>query len=185
MSEQEINLKNNLTMLTDFYELTMANGYFENGFENTIAYFDMFFRKVPDGGGFAIMAGVQQVVEYLENLTFTREDIEFLRGKGFPSFLRCLGGARGQADFSGRAHCHRARTGDPGSVCGNDDPALHQPSEPDRHQGQPNRPGCPGQGGNGIWFPPGSGSGWSGYGLQSGLYRRLCGNGVHLERPGF
>ena len=82
MSEQEINLKNNLTMLTDFYELTMANGYFENGFENTIAYFDMFFRKVPDGGGFAIMAGVQQVVEYLENLTFTREDIEFLRGKG-------------------------------------------------------------------------------------------------------
>lgn len=46
MSEQEINLKNNLTMLTDFYELTMANGYFENGFENTIAYFDMFFRKV-------------------------------------------------------------------------------------------------------------------------------------------
>ena len=82
MSEQEINLKNNLTMLTDFYELTMANGYFENGFENTIAYFDMFFRKVPDGGGFAIMAGVQQVVEYLENLTFTGEDIEFLRGKG-------------------------------------------------------------------------------------------------------
>ena len=71
MSEQEINLKNNLTMLTDFYELTMANGYFENGFENTIAYFDMFFRKVPDGGGFAITAGLySRWCEYLqENLT--------------------------------------------------------------------------------------------------------------------
>ena len=53
MSEQAIHAKTNLTMLTDFYELTMANGYFNNGFENTIAYFDMFFRKVPDGGGFA------------------------------------------------------------------------------------------------------------------------------------
>ena len=49
----------NLTMLTDFYEITMANGYFTNGFKDTIGYFDMFFRKVPDGGGFAIMAGVE------------------------------------------------------------------------------------------------------------------------------
>ena len=61
----------NLTMLTDFYELTMANGYFANGFQDTICYFDMFFRKVPDNGGFAIMAGVEQLVEYLQNLTFT------------------------------------------------------------------------------------------------------------------
>lgn len=53
----------NLTMLTDFYELTMANGYFANGFQDTICYFDMFFRKVPDNGGFAIMAGVEQLVE--------------------------------------------------------------------------------------------------------------------------
>lgn len=71
----------NLTMLTDFYELTMANGYFSNGFGNTICYFDMFFRKVPDNGGFAIMAGVEQLVEYLQNLSFTEEDIEFLRQK--------------------------------------------------------------------------------------------------------
>ena len=54
----------NLTMLFDFYELTMANGYFKNGIGNTIAYFDMFFRKVPDEGGFAIMAGVEQLVEF-------------------------------------------------------------------------------------------------------------------------
>ena len=71
----------NLTMLTDFYELTMANGYFANGFQDTICYFDMFFRKVPDNGGFAIMAGVEQLVNYLKNLKFTDEDIEFLHSK--------------------------------------------------------------------------------------------------------
>ena len=73
--------KMNLTMLTDFYELTMANGYFEPGMADDIAYFDMFFRKVPDGGGYAIMAGVEQLMEYLKNLKFTEEDIEYLRSK--------------------------------------------------------------------------------------------------------
>mgnify|MGYP004494590489 FL=1 len=68
-------------MLTDFYELTMANGYFENGFKDKVAYFDMFFRKVPDDGGFAIMAGLQQLIEYLEDLSFAEKDIEFLRSK--------------------------------------------------------------------------------------------------------
>ena len=72
---------NNLTMLTDFYELTMANGYLKNGFKDKIAYFDMFFRKVPDGGGFAIMAGVEQLIEYLKNLKFDDKDIEYLRSK--------------------------------------------------------------------------------------------------------
>ena len=71
----------NLTMLTDFYEFTMTNGFFNKGLENKIAYFDMFFRKIPDGGGFAIMAGVEQMVEYLKNLNFSDEDIEYLRGK--------------------------------------------------------------------------------------------------------
>ena len=73
------NLKTNLTMLTDFYEITMANGYFTNGYQDTIVYFDMFFRRVPDDGGYAIMAGVQQVVEYLENLHFTEQDIRYLK----------------------------------------------------------------------------------------------------------
>ena len=72
----------NLTMLTDFYELTMAGGYFENGFKDKIAYFDMFYRRNPDHGGFAIMAGVQQVVDYLTNLSFSDEDVAFLRTKG-------------------------------------------------------------------------------------------------------
>ncbi|MBR0113090.1 MAG: nicotinate phosphoribosyltransferase [Clostridia bacterium] len=75
--------KRNLTMLTDFYEITMANGYFKKGHKDTIAVFDMFFRKIPDEGGFAIMAGLEQLVHYLQNLKFTPEDIEYLRGRGF------------------------------------------------------------------------------------------------------
>ena len=72
----------NYTMLTDFYEITMANGYFENNMQDKQAYFDMFFRRVPENGGFAIMAGVEQLVEYLKNLKFDEEDIEYLRSKG-------------------------------------------------------------------------------------------------------
>ena len=75
-------MKRNLTMLTDFYEFTMSNGFFEEGFRDKIAYFDVFFRNNPDNGGFAIMAGVEQVIEYLNSLHFSDEDIEYLRGKG-------------------------------------------------------------------------------------------------------
>ena len=60
----------NLTMLTDFYEITMANGYFESGMADDIAYFDMFFRRVPDDGGYAIMAGLEQLIDYVKNLKF-------------------------------------------------------------------------------------------------------------------
>ncbi len=83
----------NLTMLTDFYELTMANGFLQNGLGDQIAYFDMFFRHIPDGGGMAIMAGVEQVVSYLRHLSFTEEDIAYLRsrrlfGEDFLAYLR-------------------------------------------------------------------------------------------------
>ncbi len=71
----------NLTMLTDFYEFTMANGFYVEGFRDRIAYFDMFYRTVPDNGGFAIMAGVEQVIDYLKNLKFSSEDIKYLRSK--------------------------------------------------------------------------------------------------------
>jgi nicotinate phosphoribosyltransferase len=79
-------------LLTDFYELTMANGYFESGVAEDIASFDLFFRRVPDKGGFAIMAGLEQVIDYLENLAFSEDDIAFLRGKGefSDAFLRYL-----------------------------------------------------------------------------------------------
>lgn len=73
--------KINMTMLTDFYELTMANGYFEADMKDDIAYFDMFFRRIPDDGGYAIMAGLEQVISYMDSLEFTDEDIEYLRKK--------------------------------------------------------------------------------------------------------
>ena len=73
--------KLNMTMLCDFYELTMANGYFQNGYKDRICYFDVFFRRVPDGGGFAITAGLEQLIEYIENLHFSEEDIAYLRGR--------------------------------------------------------------------------------------------------------
>ena len=73
--------KLNMTMLCDFYELTMGNGYFQNGYKDRITYFDVFFRSVPDGGGFAIAAGLEQVVEYIQNLHFSAEDIAYLRSR--------------------------------------------------------------------------------------------------------
>ena len=71
--------KLNMTMLCDFYELTMSNGYFRNGMMDRICYFDVFYRNVPDGGGFAIAAGLEQVVEYIRDLHFSEEDIAYLR----------------------------------------------------------------------------------------------------------
>ena len=71
----------NMTMLCDFYELTMGNGYLKNGYQDKICYFDVFFRQCPDGGGFAIAAGLQQVVEYIQELHFSEEDIAYLRGR--------------------------------------------------------------------------------------------------------
>ena len=82
----------NYTMLCDFYELTMGNGYFKTGLYRKICYFDVFFRKVPDGGGFAIAAGLDQIIDYIQNLHFDKRDIDYLRGKGCfdEQFLRWL-----------------------------------------------------------------------------------------------
>ena len=88
-------LSNNETfaLLTDFYELTMANGYFKNGMKDKICYFDVFFRRIPDQGGFAICCGLAQIIDYIENLRFTEEDIEYLKKKnifdeGFLEYLK-------------------------------------------------------------------------------------------------
>ena len=75
-------MQKNLTMLTDFYEFTMSNGFFLEGKGEKTVYFDMFYRTIPDNGGFAIMAGVEQVIDYLSNLKFSDEDIDYLRRKG-------------------------------------------------------------------------------------------------------
>ena len=90
----------NYTMLTDFYELTMANGYLKEGMGEKIAYFDMYFRQAPDGAGFAIMAGVEQLIAYFENLKFTAEDIDYLRNKGIfdEAFLNYLKNFRFSCD---------------------------------------------------------------------------------------
>lgn len=82
----------NLTMLCDFYELTMGNGYLASGYGERICYFDVFYRQCPDGGGFAIAAGLEQVVAYIQNLRFTEGDIAYLRGRNLFSeeFLEYL-----------------------------------------------------------------------------------------------
>ena len=92
--------KKNLTMLADFYEFTMANGYFETGMKDKIAYFDMFFRSIPDDGGFAIMAGVEQLIGYLKYLKFYDEDIEYFKSKNMFSeeFLEYLKNFEFQCD---------------------------------------------------------------------------------------
>ena len=74
----DVTNERNLTMLVDFYELTMANGIFTSDMKDNITYFDMFFRRVPDNGGFAIMAGLEQMIEYINNLHFSEEDVEYL-----------------------------------------------------------------------------------------------------------
>ena len=71
----------NASMICDFYELTMGNGYLASGMRDQIVYFDLFFRNVPDGGGFAIAAGLDQVMDYIQNLHFSEGDIEYLRNR--------------------------------------------------------------------------------------------------------
>jgi nicotinate phosphoribosyltransferase len=70
-----------LTLLMDFYELTMANGYFRDNKHNQIAVFDVFFRSIPDDGGYAVFAGLEQVVDYIQHLEFNDAEINFLRSK--------------------------------------------------------------------------------------------------------
>ena len=74
--------KLNMTMLCDFYELTMGNGYLKAGFQDRITYFDVYFRSVPDGGGYAIAAGLDQLIDYIEDLHFDEQDIAYLRSRG-------------------------------------------------------------------------------------------------------
>ena len=91
----------NMSMLCDFYELTMGNGYFQHNYQDRMTYFDVFYRSIPDGGGFAIAAGLEQVVEYIRNLHFGPEDIDYLRGRGIFSeeFLDYLANFRFTGDI--------------------------------------------------------------------------------------
>ena len=80
-----LDVKRNLTTMTDFYELTMSAGYLDEGYVDKIAVFDMFFRRVPDGGGYAIMAGLQQFIDAVDHLKFTAEDISCRRIISLPA----------------------------------------------------------------------------------------------------
>ncbi len=93
--------KLNMTMLCDFYELTMGNGYFTNGYKDRTVIFDVFFRRVPDQGGYAIAAGLEQLIEYIEDLHFSDEDIEYLRGRNLfcEEFLEYLRNFRFTGDI--------------------------------------------------------------------------------------
>ena len=93
--------KLNLTMLCDFYELTMGYGYFEKGYKDRICYFDVFFRQCPDGGGFAIAAGLEQIIQYIQDLHFAPEDIAYLRSRNLFSeeFLSYLADFRFTGDI--------------------------------------------------------------------------------------
>ncbi len=77
-----MNNKRNLSLLSDFYEFTMANGYFNNGMKDTVAIFDAFYRNNPDGGGYSIFAGLNDIIDYVKNLSFSASDIEYLRKEG-------------------------------------------------------------------------------------------------------
>ena len=96
-----VNDKLNLTMLCDFYELTMSQGYFANGYRDRITYFDVFFRQCPDGGGFAVAAGLEQIIQYIQDLHFAPEDIAYLRNRGIFSeeFLEYLANFRFTGDI--------------------------------------------------------------------------------------
>lgn len=135
---------NNLTLLTDLYELTMMQGYFKNPTDQTVV-FDMFYRDNPCGGGFAICAGLEQVIEYIENLRFTDADIEYLRSLSIfeEDFLEYLssfhftgdiyGHPGGDCYFPKRANGESGSTDYGSSACGNCDFEHYEPSEPDRY----------------------------------------------------
>lgn len=146
-----MNVRNaqNLSMLCDFYELTMSNGYFRNGYKDRITYFDLFFRQVPDGGGFAIAAGLEQVVEYITNLHFSDEDIDYLRSRGIfcEEFLQYLRDFRFTGDIwavpegtpgvPARAAHYGARPRDRGAARGDVSPARGEPPVAHRNEGEP------------------------------------------------
>ena len=90
-----------LQLLTDFYELTMTNGYLKNGFTNVEVVFDVFFRKIPEQGGYAVCAGLEQIIYYIENLSFDEMDIEYIRslGKFDEEFLTYLSNYKFNGDI--------------------------------------------------------------------------------------
>ncbi len=185
------NEKLNLTMLCDFYELTMGNGYFVDGKADQIRYFDVFFRNVPDGGGFAIAAGLEQVVEYIRDLHFsrttspicaaaeslTRAFLQYLRE--LPLHGRYLRRAGGHADLPARADHDRTRAGHSGAARRNVYLLLRsttRASSPQRPTASSARRRAAGAG---VRLPPGAGRRGCHPWRTRCLHRRLQRHGLH------
>ena len=183
-------------MLLDFYELTMANGYFKLGVGNQTAVFDMFFRKIPDQAGFAICAGLEQLIDYFENLHFTKEDIEYLRGRGMfdEDFLDYLANfhfecdvwavPEGTPDFPQRTGADRKGADYSGAAGGNNGTFNHQSPISDRYQIQPDCPRGTGTLHYGIWIAPGPKLRRRHFRRTGRVYRRVRCNGLRDRRPG-
>ena len=167
--------KLNMTMLCDFYELTMGNGYFQTGYKDRIVYFDVFFRKVPDGGGFAITAGLEQLIDYIENLHFSEEDIAYLRGRGIfcEEFLAYLRDFRFTGDIYAIPEGTPVFPKEPLVVVRA--PAI----EAQLIETFTLLTGRPGPDGTGIRLPPRAGCGRRHRGRPRGLYRRRSRYGLH------
>ena len=160
----------NLTLLTDLYELTMMQGYYKTG-ENDSVIFDVFYRKNPSGSGYAIACGLEQVIDYIKNLSFSYDDIDYLRGLGIfdEDFLEYLAGYHFTGDIYAipegtvvfpkdtlfKSHC--SNHGSPAR--GNSDLKYHQPPEPDRNKGFPCMLCCRRRWSNGIRTSARAGSG--------------------------
>lgn len=143
----------NLSMVMDFYEMTMSNGYFNTENADTRVAFDVFYRKNPDNGGFAIFAGLEQIIEYINDLHFSREDISYLREQGVfgEEFLEYLANFRFQGDIYAFREGTIMYPGEPGyygscapyrcPIGGNGDPAAGESSVVDRDKGTTYREG--------------------------------------------
>ncbi len=105
----DVNKGRNLTMLMDYYELTMANGYYKLGLKDQRVCFDVFFRKVPESGGYVIAAGLESIISYIKGMHFSAEDIDYLRSKGIfdEGFLEYL------ADFKFTGDLDAVKEGTP------------------------------------------------------------------------
>lgn len=155
----------NLTLLTDLYELTMMQGYFESQANETVI-FDVFFRENPNKGGYSVMAGLEQVIEYIKNLNFSYEDVDYLRGLGLFSedFLHYLSGfhfsgdiyaiPEGSVIFPREPACESDRPDHGSAVGGNRDLKHHQSPVSDRNKSFPRRPCGTGKRRDGVRTAP-------------------------------
>ena len=157
----------NLTLLTDLYELTMMQGYFETQ-ENETVIFDVFFRNNPNNGGYSIMAGLDQVIDYIKNLNFSYEDVDYLRGLGIFSedFLHYLSGFHFSGDIYAipegnlpKRAIIKDRCSYYGSpACRNSYFEHHQPSMPDCNKSITCSLCSSGRWNHGIWSAPCAGA---------------------------